>query len=497
MLIWSGPEVTLGGAVNRNLRVGIIGAGISGLCLGAKLIERGADVTILEKAGDVGGTWRDNRYPGLSCDVPSRFYSFSFAPNGQWTRMFAPGPEIYAYLRDVADRYQMRSHIRFNTEVVGAEWNGSSWTVATSDSSSEFDVLVAASGLLHHPFVPRFVGVDEFDGLAFHSSRWPEDLSIRGRRVAVIGTGSSGVQIVTAAGSVAARVMHFQRTAQWIFPIFNHRYSRAAKSILTRLPMLNNLTYRSTRRVVGGTGRVMLRDGWERRVADLGCRLHLRTVRDLELRRSLLPTYEVGCKRLVLSSGYYRAIQRDNADLVTSGIERIEASGIRTVDGKLHEADVIVFATGFQFYRPPQGITGLGGVTLEEAWGASPRTYRTVAVAGFPNFFLINGPPIAQTSLCAAAETQADYVVKWIELLSHGDILAATPKQEKQKQFEDAMVERFPQTTWLTGCDSYYLGGDGTPLALPFSYPELQHLLGQPDLDDFDLTFDRAPQATV
>jgi cation diffusion facilitator CzcD-associated flavoprotein CzcO len=480
--------------------VAIVGAGMSGLCMAIKLKRAGIHgFTIYEKAEAVGGTWRDNTYPGLSCDVPSRFYQYSFELNPDWTHVFAPGPEIWGYFERVADKYGLRPHIRLGKEVVGARFDDGRWRIRTRDGEeSEVDFVISACGVLHHPRVPEIEGLESFAGAAFHSARWDHDVELRGKRVAVVGTGSTGVQIVTDLAGVAGRLLHFQRTPQWILPAPNRPYAKWERALQRRFPRLGRFEYRLTEWALGRTfSRAVVRPGWQRRLLSWICRVNLRTVRDPELRRRLTPDYEPMCKRLVVSSGFYGAMQRPNVDLVTQGIERVVPAGIVTRDGKLHEVDVIVFATGFDShaYMRPMDVVGEGGLELENVWRDGPRAHRTVAIAGFPNFFMLMGPhsPVGNYSLVAIAEAQADFAMRWIEMWREGRLSRVAPTEAAMTRFNEEMRGAMPDTIWVSGCDSWYLGKDGLPEVWPWTPERHKAMLRDPDPAEFEL---RAPTAT-
>jgi cation diffusion facilitator CzcD-associated flavoprotein CzcO len=466
--------------------------------MGAKLRAAGLDdFTIHEKAEDVGGTWRENRYPGLSCDVPARFYSYSFAPNGGWSSAFAPGPEIQRYFRGFAERSDLRGRIRFGSEIAKAAWDGGRWQLQTKDGhAEEADVLITATGVLHHPRVPDIDGLDRFAGRAFHSARWPNDLppeTLEDKRVAVIGTGSTGAQITAAlAGEVKAFKL-FQRTPQWILPVPNHSYSRMARAAFVRSPALNRLAYQAYERLFETTfGTAVVKDGWQRRVIGALCRLNLRLgVRDPDLRRRLTPDYQPMCKRLIMSGSFYPALQRPGAELVTEPIARAQEDGIVTADGTLHQVDVIVLATGFDFhaYMRPMEIIGEGGVTLAQAWSDGPRAYRTVSLPGFPNLFMLMGPhsPVGNQSLVAIAEVQANYALHFIELLRRGTVASVAPTSEATDQFNAQMRAAMPGTVWTTGCVSWYIGRDGLPELWPWTPAHHREMLREPELADSEL----------
>ena len=477
----------------RTPTVVVVGAGMSGLCMGAKLRRAGIEsFTIYEKADRLGGTWRDNTYPGLQCDVPSLLYQFSFDPNPDWSLTFSPGGEICGYLESVADRHGLRSHIRFGAEVVDARFEQGRWRVRTADGEqAEADFLVSASGVLHHPRYPSIAGLDEFEGACFHSARWDHDVELRGKRIGVVGTGSTGVQIVTALAPVAGELALFQRTAQWILPMGNWRQSRPGRALLRRFPALNRLGYRVTQAAFDLFAVALIRPGWQRSLIARSCRRHLRSIQDPELRRKLTPDYEPMCKRLVVSDGFYDAMQRPNVALVTEDIERVEAGGVRTVEGALHELDVLVLATGFDAhaYMSPMEVTGPDGLTLSAAWSGGRRAYRTVAVPGFPNFFMLLGPhsPIGNVSLIAVAETQARYVMRWIDLWRREQVSAMAPTSEATERFNEAVREALPGTVWVTGCQSWYLDERGVPELWPWSQQRHRAALREPVLEEFEL----------
>jgi cation diffusion facilitator CzcD-associated flavoprotein CzcO len=461
---------------------------MSGLCMAAKLKQAGVEsFRVFEKAGEVGGTWRENTYPGLSCDVPARFYSYSFAPNAGWSSRFAPGPEIQRYFIRTADQLGLRQKISFNTEVTRAAWTGSDWALELSDGTQDtVDVLVSATGVLHRPRVPDIPDLDTFAGASFHSARWDHSVPLDGRRIAVIGTGSTGAQIVTALSKRAGRLLVFQRTTQWIMPVPDWPYTALSRTLLARLPALNRLSYRFYQRLLEQTfGHATIRPGACRSVISEICRLNLRlSVRDPELRSQLEPPDEPMCKRLIMSAGYYRALQRPAVSLVTDGISHIEPRGIVTADGTLHEADVLVLATGFDahaFFRPME-LTGADGVTADEVWRHGPRAYRTVAVPGFPNFFMLIGPhsPIGNHSLIAIAETQADYVLRWITELRSGRVTHAAPSVSATEEFNQALLGALPDTVWATGCTSWYLDDEGRPELWPWSPARHRAMLRDP-----------------
>ena len=479
----------LAGAVRHHLfgtrkpEVLVIGAGMSGLCMGAKLKTAGIEsFTVLEKAATVGGTWRENTYPGLTCDLPSRYYSFSFLPNPDWSMLFSPGPEIEEYFRAAVDRLGLQPHLAFGAEVTKARWTGSRWDVETSDGATRrADVLVTATGVLHHPRLPDIEGLTSFKGSLFHSARWDHSVPIEGRRVAVIGTGSTGTQIVSALAGVAERLFVIQRTAQWVLRVPNHRYSPVTRKLMARFPGFNRAAYHGYRTFIEALARGVTSPGLTRWALSTACRLSLRlSVRDPELRRRLTPDHEPMCRRLIFTPGFYPAVQRPDAELITEDIQRIEADGIRLSNGELIACDVIVLATGFDAhaYMRPITIVGEGGVTLDDAWAEGPYAYRTVALPGFPNLFMLIGPhsPIGNNSLITIAEAQADYALAWIDRIRRGEVRHVAPSQAATDDYNDQLRSALPRTRWASGCTSWYIGKAGLPELWPWS-PALHRTL--------------------
>jgi cation diffusion facilitator CzcD-associated flavoprotein CzcO len=483
-----------GPAMSCNPRVAIIGAGMSGICMAITLQHFGFDTfTIYEKSVAPGGTWRDNTYPGLTCDVPARFYQFTFAPNPQWSSFFSPGPEINEYFARTANEHGLLRHTRFCTEITHAEFRNGRWLLTTArGEQAEYDFVICGTGVLHYPRMPGIAGLDDFTGYSFHSARWNHEIDLSDKRVGVIGTGSTGVQIVTALAGQTAHLDLFQRTAQWVLPIPNFRYSRATKAAYRLLPPLSKLTYLGMRTVIEFLAHALTEPGWRRTAIALVCQASLYTVRDPQLREALAPDYRPMCKRLVVSSGFYQAIQRGSVHLVTTAIDHVEPRGVVTADGVMHELDVLVFATGFDAhaFMRPMHITGRDGITLDAAWAQGPKAFQTVAMPGFPNLFMLIGPhsPIANYSLTAIAEAQANYVVGWIRAWRDGEIRMVEPTQEATDRFNARIQEALPGTVWATGCSSWYLGKDGKPELWPWKPGKHRQMLQHPSRTDYRLS---------
>jgi cation diffusion facilitator CzcD-associated flavoprotein CzcO len=475
-------------------RIAIVGAGMSGICMGARLRLAGIEgFTLFEKSDRLGGTWRDNTYPGLSCDVPSRFYQFTFAPNPDWTHVYSPGAEIWEYFDSVAAKFGLGEHIRYGAEVTLARWADGVWQVHTSDGEvAEFDFLISATGILHHPRHPDLKGLEDFEGASFHSARWDHDVPLEGRRVAVVGTGSTGVQIVVGLAGVAGRLLLFQRTPQWILPLRNPEIPRFVRRAHRRVAWLNRFSYYLWRSIFEVFAPALTQPGLRRRFVQWVCRRHLQSVADPDLRRRLTPDYEPMCKRLVVSSQFYESVQRDDVEVVSEAIDHVEARGIVTADGVLHPVDVLVLATGFDAhaYLRPMDLVGPGGRTLDDAWADGPRAYQTIALPGFPNFFMFMGPnsPVGNYSLTAIAETQATFALEWIARWQAGEIDTVQPRQSATDAFYRRVREAMPDTVWTTGCDSWYLGQDGLPELFPWTPDRHRALLGTVHPEDFETT---------
>jgi cation diffusion facilitator CzcD-associated flavoprotein CzcO len=478
------------------LRFVIIGAGMSGLLAAIRLKEMGQDeFAVYEKGDSIGGTWRENTYPGIACDVPSHFYSYSFAMNPEWSQRFSPGPEIQHYFDDVAGRYDVKSHIRFGTEVTRCAFEDGRWKLELSDGTrDEADFVIAATGVLHQPNVPELDGLDAFEGAAFHSARWDHSVETKGKRVGVVGTGSSAIQITAALVDEVEELTLFQRTAQWITPVENAIYSEAEKAEFRA----NSDAMQAIRTQTS----LMFADGFANHLVDAtspviklihdSCVENLEnSVADPELREKLRPDYQATCKRLVMSADFYDAIQKPNAKLVTEGIERLEPSGIRTRDGKLHELDVLVLATGFRvdsFVRPMR-VFGRGGVDLDEKWSDGPFAYQAISVPELPNFFLMQGPsgPVGNFSLIEVAELQFDYILQLVDPVRSGACREVSASQDATDRYEAARREAAKNTIWATGCKSWYIGKDGLPTAWPWTFTHFRDEMSKPRLEDYDL----------
>jgi cation diffusion facilitator CzcD-associated flavoprotein CzcO len=484
----------------RQPRIAIIGAGMSGICLGALLLREGIeDFTIFEKTADSGGTWRDNTYPGIACDVPSRFYQYTFARNPDWSRVMSPGAEIHAYFDKVARDTGVHQRIQFGTEVLSVDWNDGRWQVTDSaGGSAGYDFVISATGILHHPRYPDIEGLDSFEGAAFHSARWDHSVQLEGRRVAVIGTGSTGAQIISDLAGRASELVVFQRTPHWVMQLGNPEFSRFTRWLHRRFPAYDALTYHGWRLFIESFSPALLRPGLARRFATWQIKRELKRVKDPALRTQLTPDFQPMCRRLIISTGYYDAVQHPDVQVVTTAIERIEPTGVRTTDGVLHPCEVLVLATGFDShaYLRPIAMTGPGGSTLEDTWANGPRAYQTVAVPGFPNFFMFMGPnsPVGNYSLVAIAEAQAGYMLDWIGRWQRGEVDTVTPSAAATDAYYRDVAAAMPDTVWATGCTSWYVGAHGVEV-YPWAPKHFRTALTNVQNDDHDVGWPTATRS--
>ncbi|WP_433558443.1 flavin-containing monooxygenase [Pseudonocardia xinjiangensis] len=450
--------------------IAIVGSGFAGLGAAVRLAQAGRnDFVVLEKADSVGGTWRDNTYPGCTCDVQSALYSFSFAPNPDWTHRFARQPEIRAYLEDVADRYDLRSRIRFGARVTSAEWTGKRWTLRIADGSTvSARAVIWAPGGLREMSVPDIEGLAEFRGTTFHSAHWNHDHDLRGRRVAVIGTGASAIQFVPAIQPDVEHLTLFQRTAPWVVPKPDAEVSPWLRRLYRAVPLLQKLkratVYARGEAVVAfflRTSRTKIPEKVARAYID-------RVFADRpDLRAKVTPDFAFGCKRVLLSDDYYPALKQPNVDVVTEKIVRVTESGVVTADGVEHEVDTIIFGTGFKVaasFLDSMAVTGRDGVSLSEVWRDGVEGFLGTTVAGFPNFFVMTGPntAIGHTSLVVMIEAQLNYILDALRLLDRTGATALDTRRDRQDAYNAATQRKFAGTVWTAGgCQSWYLDEDG------------------------------------
>jgi cation diffusion facilitator CzcD-associated flavoprotein CzcO len=453
-------------------RVVIVGTGFSGLGMAVRLAQRGErDYVVLEKADDVGGTWRDNRYPGCACDVPSRLYSFSFAQFPSWSRDFATASEIWDYLRGVADRYAVRDRIEFGADLRAAEFDEAlrRWTLTAADGRQwTCDALVMGVGALHEPKLPDIEGLDRFEGEVMHTAQWPEQDHLDGRRVAVVGTGASAVQLVPAVAPRAAHTTVFQRTPAWTMTKHDKEWSPRRQRLFARWPAVQRLVRWRTYWALEARAPMFVRlPALAKYVERMALRELARAVPDPETRAKLTPGYTIGCKRILLSNDYWPTFARSDVSLVTDPITRVEPHGLVTADGTSHEVDVLVLGTGFDVSGSTDRIAvrGLGGRTLREAWSGGMHTNLGITVAGFPELYLLLGPNtgLGHNSVVTMIEFATGYVLQAIDQGRQG---ARVTTQQAQDEFTREMLSRSRHTVWATGCRSWYLDRFGNNTSL-------------------------------
>jgi cation diffusion facilitator CzcD-associated flavoprotein CzcO len=444
-----------------------VGAGFGGLGLGLRLKRSGfRDFTIFDRGDEVGGTWRDNTYPGLACDVPSHLYSFSFEPKRDWSRRFPRQPEILDYLRALVRGHGLEEHLRLGVEVTSARFEDGRWRVRTGNGDErDFDVLVAATGQLSRPAWPRIPGLESFRGRAFHSARWDHSYDVSGKRIAVIGTGASAVQFVPEIAPGAAHVHVFQRSAPYVVEKRDKEYPRWERRLFRRLPAvqaLDRLYMWMTFEVfiAAFTHLPLLRRELMRRFR----RQLERQVEDPQLRERLTPSYEIGCKRVLISNDWYPALQRDNVELVTDPISEVVPDGVVTTDGHRREVDAIVCGTGFSTvdFLAPMEVRGLGGRELNEAWRDGPDAYLGLTMSGFPNLFVLYGPNtnLGSGSIVYMLESQISYVLDAVARLAEGDGRWLDVREEAQARASRAVQRRLETSVWnVGGCTSWYVHG--------------------------------------
>jgi cation diffusion facilitator CzcD-associated flavoprotein CzcO len=462
------------------------------VAVGAALGQAGIDYVILERAGSIGGTWRDNTYPGCRCDVPSHLYSLSSAPTPEWTHTYSAQPEILAYLRHTADRLGVRGHVRLGHEVRGARWDPAQcrWLLDTARGPFSADVLISANGVLAEPAVPDLPGLADFGGQVFHSARWDGGAELAGQRVGVVGTGASAVQIVPAIAPQVASLSVFQRTPAWILPHTDRPIRSWERAVYRRVPAaqraVRSAVYWQRELLVSG-----IKDPRRMALVRLLASRHLaRQVPDQDLRKRLTPQYTPGCKRLVPSNDFYPALLQPHVELVTDPIQRLTGRGVVTGPaGKTHELDVLILATGFRVTDNPvmARIQGADGTRLADVWApAGPKAFLATTVAGFPNLFLINGPNsvIGHTSLLVMTEAQVPYVIGAIKALDEHHIAALDLRADVQERYNDWLDGKLSRTVWNTGgCDSWYLHAHGRNSVLWPDYTwRFRRLLGHFDL---------------
>ncbi len=450
----------------RPMKVAIIGAGVAGICQAIKLKEAGIDFTIYEKANDIGGTWRDNTYPGCSCDVALHMYQYSFEMSPEWINKFADYKQIKAYLDHVVEKYGLKPFIKLNCGIESAEFDEGRgiWRMMTTTGDAvDANVVVAGTGQLNRPALPNIPGTETFRGKSWHSAQWNHDEDLRGKRIAVIGTGASAIQFVPEIAKSAGNVTVFQRTASWVLPRPERKFYGWEKKLYRAVPWL--MRFQRARVWLMGEQLLMTfrHMGW---AIERGHRKEAEAyVEDPELRAKLTPDYPPGCKRVLFSNDWWPAMGRPNVHVETTGIERITADGIRTVDGKEHRFDYIVYGTGFDttHFLGPVEVTGLGGRSLRDEWEDGAEAHLGIAVKGFPNFYLLYGPNtnLGHNSIIYMIECQANYVRQIVEKLEEDRLAYLDVKPEAQAAWNESVQADNDKSVFAAGCSSWYKTADG------------------------------------
>ncbi|MFE2406939.1 flavin-containing monooxygenase [Kitasatospora sp. NPDC059408] len=489
-----------------HVRVAVVGAGFGGLGAAVRLRRAGiTDFVVLERADSVGGTWRDNSYPGCACDVPSHLYSFSFAPNPEWPRSFSGQPDIRAYLEKVATVFRLRPHLRFNAEVLEARWEGehTRWRITTTAGTWTADAIVSASGPLADPQIPDLPGLSAFTGKVFHSSRWDHDFDLTGKRVAMVGTGASAAQIIPSIQPKVGKLTVFQRTPAWVLPRRDREITQLEKWLHGRFPVTGKVrrgTLFALRELQ--VDAFVRRPGLLRAVQRLAEHHIAQGVPDAALRAKLTPDYRIGCKRILLSNTYYPALAAANTEVVASGLREVRGSTLVAADGSEHEVDAIVFGTGFHVTDMPIGarVFGANGTSLAEEWKDGMEALRGSTVRGFPNLFFVIGPNtgLGNSSMILMIESQLNYVVDALTTLGSIGAAAMQPTARAQRQWNLELQHRMDRTVWSTGgCHSWYQDQNGKNTVLwPGSTTAFRRATRKVDLGEYELIM-RATPATA
>ncbi len=481
---------------HTNKRILVIGAGMSGILATVKLREAGYhNIHVYEKGASPGGTWRDNRYPGLKCDIPAHMFTYSFAPNPNYSTRFPKGSEIRDYLERIFFEYDIGKHVQFNKTVVSLHFEAGKWyAVDDSHHVESFDLVICATGILHNPLIPEIDGLESFAGIHFHTARWNQTIDLRGKRIGVIGSGATAAQLMPELVGIGKSVTLFQRTPQWIFPMPNKRYSvEEQEQIRTSPGLAARLRQRYSKIFQYTFARAVIGNKLLQFAIEAFCRSHLkRKVKDAALREKLTPTYRAGCKRLIFGKGFYQALQHPNAYLETEPIAAIEPTGVRTEAGKLHECDVIVFATGFKAhaYMRPMHVVGRAGQSLDDVWKNGAFAHRSTTIPDFPNLFLMFGPysPIGNYSAISVAEVQVDFIMKQLnELRKTGNDLIE-PLPLVTSHLTEKMNQAMKKTVWMSGCNSWYIDEQGNTPMWPWTFERFERDMSRVNPTEFRMS---------
>jgi cation diffusion facilitator CzcD-associated flavoprotein CzcO len=482
--------------LSKGPSIAVVGGGFGGVGAAAMLKREGyEDVTVFEKGDRVGGVWRANTYPGAACDIPSHLYEFSFAPNS-WSRRFSPGPEIRAYIEGVARRFGVLDRVRTGTEVKGASWNEGrrKWLLETSAGPHEADVLVTACGQLSAPKVPPLPGLKEFEGPAFHTAEWRHDVDLAGKRVALIGTGCSAIQVGPAIQPEVARLDVYQRSPGWTLAKGDFAYSRLLRAAFRRLPALHRLDRASVYAFQDLAAAAFTRHRWLLPLFRmLGMRQIKSAISDPQLRRKVTPSHEFGCKRVMLTDDWYPTLTRDNVELIAEGVDAVTPHGIRDSTGVERPADAIVFATGFASHDfvAPMAITGSDGLTLDSAWAEVARAYLGLSVPGFPNMFLLYGPNTngGSGSVVNTIECGVDHLLAALREMGRAGANRIEVSRAAAEDFDRELRAALAGTVWQSGCHNWYVDENGNdPNNWPWTWTAFRRRTRELVPDAYELT---------
>jgi cation diffusion facilitator CzcD-associated flavoprotein CzcO len=479
----------------------IIGAGISGIAAAIKLNKVGYhNFKIIEKASRVGGTWRENTYPGCGCDVPSALYSYSFAPSAKWSHLFAKQPEILSYLEDVTEQFNLKPLIEFNNELLKATWDDQRhlWVMDTTSGQYLARTVVFATGPITEAQVPHIDGLDTFTGEMFHSARWNHDYDLTGKRIAVIGTGASAIQFVPRIQPLVKELYVFQRTAPWVLPKPDMNLGQVSKAVMKKVPAIQKTWRKSVATSLNVINFGLRNPRVLKPVNELGKQLLKLQVKDAELLKNVTPNFLVGCKRILFANDYYPALQAKNTQLIPHGLVKIENNTVIASNGERHEVDVIIWGTGFEVSHPPIGkkVTNADGEVLADLWkDTSPQAYLGTSIENTPNAFLVLGPNVlVYDSFIGLAEAQLDFIIDGLLKIKSQGITKLSVKPEIIKKHNDLVQKNIKTTVFNSGgCKSYYLDQNGRNFAAwPWSLKKLKQRLTALNLDDYQVSHSKS-----
>jgi cation diffusion facilitator CzcD-associated flavoprotein CzcO len=492
---------------DKNKRVIIVGAGFSGMACGIKLLESGhKNVVIYEKNSGVGGTWETNKYPGLTCDVPAMSYTYSFSRSPEFSRQYPSWTEIREYCRGVSEKYGLNEFIQFEKEISKAKYIDNKWIIeATSGEKDTADVVIMATGVLRNLNIPDLPGLENFTGSVVHTGRWDAELDLKGKRVGVIGSGATCTQLLPAIISDVDSLTLFQRTAHWVAPFEggNPEVSEEQRKKLRdnpdRLSEISMKMLNSIEKLVDGI--LVDKTGETTAYIKRQCLENLKIISDPVKRKKLTPDYEPGCKRLIWSDSFYDAMNKDKAQLVTEGIKCVQERGIVSGDGKFHELDILILATGYRMhdYMRPMNIEGKSGCVLDDVWRDGEFALRGIAIPDFPNMFMVMGPnsPLTNFSVIEVAEWQINYFMPLVDMILSGEANSVQANADSTYNFNENLKSLMPDTIWASGCNSYYLDKNGNPNVWPDTVSAYRQSMQALNIEEFDIDWNEKSKMVV